>query len=152
MSALLRRYRLLLVVAVFMCGAALWEVTHRDEEPSSAEDELPYVMRDLYPDSPRVQYAMGVQAVMNGDLRQAKRIFEEILARGEKTNEDLLYYYAVTLVRLESPQSEIEDAVAQWRFNFPYSTRDDPREVTAKQLESQARSTHQPISDKNGTE
>jgi hypothetical protein len=88
-------------------------------------------MRELYPESSRILYVEAMTHVLNGNLPEARERFEAALATGERTNEDLLYYYAVTLVKMEADPEEIEKAVTAWRFNFPYSDRPDPRSPEA---------------------
>lgn len=132
MKATFRRYRLLIIVVTFLVIVSLQENSERDSQSKETDEQLPYVMHALYPNSARVEYALAVQSVMNNDLKAARAHFEAALATGEKTNEDLFYYYAVTLVRMRARPEEIDAAVKAWRFNFPYSDRSDPKTAAAR--------------------
>ncbi|MES2793491.1 MAG: hypothetical protein V4719_28015 [Planctomycetota bacterium] len=123
------RYRLLLVILSLATVAALWELTDPNPQTSRKSQVLPYVMLDLYPDSPQILYQLGIQQVLQGDLPAARRQFERALAAGETTNEDLLYYYAVTLVRAGASPAEVKQAVARWQFHFPHSRRRLPTDT-----------------------
>ncbi len=122
MGAVLRRYRLLIAAVLILCFAAL-------REESGQSETLPYVMLQLYPDSPRVQAALGIQAVREGDLQLAQEIYQKALSSGVTTNEDLLYYNAVLLICRDADADEITAAVDHWQFHFPYSARKSPRKA-----------------------
>jgi hypothetical protein len=127
----LKRFRLLGCVVLLAALAAAWERMAPDRDDSPSNRQLPYVMRELYPESSRILYVEAMTDVLNGNLPEARARFEAALATGERTNEDLLYYYAVTLVKMDADPEEIEKAVAAWRFNFPFSSRPHPRSPEA---------------------
>ena len=122
MSTILRCYRLLIAATLILCFAAL-------REESGQSDTLPYVMLQLYPNNPRVQAALGIQAVREGNLQLAQEIYDKALSSGVTTNEDLLYYNAVLLITRGANPDKITAAVEHWRFHFPYSTRKSPGEA-----------------------
>ena len=125
--ASLRPYRFLFYVLSLAGVALVWELNEPDPQLAKNPQGLPDLMRTLYPQNAHILYVEGVQGVLNGDLRRAREKFEAALATGNKTNEALLYYYAVTLVRMKADPAEIESAITAWRFNFPYSSRPNPR-------------------------
>ncbi len=132
------QFRLLGVVLLLAGIAAAWEFSHPDSETSSGNRKYPYVMRELYPQSARILYTEAVSLVIDGNLSAARKKFEAALATGDKTIEDLLYYYAVTLVRMNADPQEIDEAVANWRFNFPFSSRTDPRAALERESDPAA--------------
>lgn len=134
----LKRFRLLGWILLLAALAAAWELATPETADSPSQDQLPYVMRELYPESSRILYVEAMNHVLNGNLPAARQRFEAALATGERTNEDLLYYYAVTLVKMEADPEEVDKAVAAWRFNFPYSSRPDPRSPLAAEMESES--------------
>lgn len=126
----LKRYRFLLIVCVLAAFAALWEPGD-DEDAASTETKksAAATLAELYPEGEELPRAAAMDRVKQGDLVNAKKYFEQALSKGVKTNEDNFYLYAVTLVYLNAPQEEIDRAVENWRFHFPFSNRPDPREV-----------------------
>lgn len=104
--------------------AAIWEYTTPKE--TTLSDAVPYIWAQLYPGSVETQYSIGRVLIGKGEFEKAREHFETALATGSKTNEALLYDYAVTLVHLEADHSEIDLAISKWRHNFPYSKEPDP--------------------------
>ena len=140
---ILRRYRFLLVILGLVAVAALWEPPSRDEEtgaPSSAEFEAKRraadVLGQLYPDGDEVYYTIAVTQIKKGDFQGARENLERALETGVKTNEDNFYYYAAVLVAFDAPQEEIDAAVQQWRFHFPFSSRPVPTTLIRKRVEN----------------
>ncbi len=132
------RFRFLGCILLLAGLAALWELRSTQTEDSPEANRLPYVMRDLYPTSARILYTEGVALVIEGNLLAARRKFEEALATGDRTNEDLLYNYAITLVSLQADSKDIDAAIASWRYNFPFSDREDPRTAVASSKQAPA--------------
>ena len=85
------------------------------------------VLFELYPEAPMFAYFDGVDSANRGDFAQAKADYERALASGTKYHEKLLYDYAANLVMLKAPPEAIDQAVKEWRWNFPHSTLRDPR-------------------------
>ncbi len=65
---------------------------------------------------------------VNGSLREAARHYERAIAMGLKSEENLYYNYALTLIRIQAEPDRIDQAIAMWRQNFPYSARRDLEE------------------------
>ena len=123
------RYRFLIFIVLLSLVAGVWEYTDPDPDKNAEPPSYPYVMLELYPDSTRNLYTRGMQSYLNRDFPAARNWFEKALEPGIKTDENLLYYYAVVLVHLNANGDEIDAAIAQWRRNFPHSSRPDPRTV-----------------------
>jgi len=123
---LLRRYRFLMLIygAAFLAGLYEFLDNRPPEEPAD-------VMLELYPDSSEIQYKLARYFQSQGDLRKARIHFENALETRVKTDENLFWHYALTLVLLKADPAEIDKAVAAWRYNFPDSKRPDPREPEA---------------------
>ncbi len=140
MSAI-RRYRFLIIAYGLALLAAIWEIAGGiyDEEKAPNEQirqteqrhvkDYAKFLQEFYPDSSRAQYYRGIEALIAQPprLEEARRHFEDALAPGVKTDEQLLYYYAVTLVLQGEDPEKIEEAIADWRWNHPRSTAPDPR-------------------------
>ncbi len=84
------------------------------------------VFNEVFPQSPDADFDRGVLRYAAKDYPQALAHFRQALASGVKTNEDLLWYNAITLLRLKADEAEIDAAVANWRLNFPHSGKQDP--------------------------
>lgn len=140
---ILRRYRFLLVILGLVTVAALWEPPNRDPKtgaPSTAEFEAKRraadVLGQLYPDGDEVYYTIAVSQIKKGDFQGARENLERALETGVKTNEDNFYYYAAVLVALGAPQKEIDAAIQQWKFHFPFSSRPDPMTLSRSRVEN----------------
>jgi hypothetical protein len=59
------------------------------------------------------------------ELQSAARYYENALAAGLKSEEDLHYNYALTLIRIGADHSRIDRAIATWRYHFPHSDHPD---------------------------
>lgn len=152
---LLRRYRLLVVVYGLALVVAMWEVVGGIYEEGKAPDarsttetrlqtlRFAEAHEALYPDLPRSGYFRGIRALFADppDLETARKEFEQALATGIKTDEQLLYYYAVTLVMLDEEPEVVDAAIANWRLNHPRSTNLDPR-VMAEQGKGSLETPH----------
>lgn len=125
------------VPALLLAG---WEIYGRIYEDGAAptpeiaaknnEFTLDYskLHRELYPERPRSDYYEGLTALLTDkNPQKAREHFERALATGVKTDEQLLYYYAQTLVMLKEDPAKVNEAVRNWRVNFPRSTYPDPR-------------------------
>lgn len=124
----LRNFRFLLFVMGLATCAMLLEVT--DDSPLE-ERELPhpYIMSRLYPERGESLLYRGIHAAyVERDLPQARTLFEQAIATGLKTEEDLFYRYAQVLVELKAPEDEVAAAVALWRRHYPFSDLPDPRD------------------------
>lgn len=122
----LRRYRFLILVYTAAALAGLWEFLHPGPVGEPAE-----LMLELYPDSAEVQYKLGRIFESQHDLIRARFHFENALKTKVKTDENLVWHYAVTLVRLNADPRLIDEAIANWRYNFPESEKPDPRDPKA---------------------
>lgn len=74
---------------------------------------------------------------LNDDLQEAARHYERAQALGLKSEENLDYNYALTLMRIRADPARIDNAIATWRRNFPFSDRRDleqRRQAIEKQL------------------
>jgi hypothetical protein len=119
------------------------DVYHDDER------NYPEAMAQLYPGSAQVEYLVGrqtetlalapanVQEMQQRPdlleqlltdsqkrLNEAREHYERALAAGLRSEENLQYNYAVTLMQLRADPSEIEKAIAKWQRDFPHSDRD----------------------------
>ncbi|HUG93954.1 MAG TPA: hypothetical protein VML55_24200 [Planctomycetaceae bacterium] len=118
------------LIIVMSLGAFLMALEVTDSTPEAEKEVLyPYLMMQLYPERGESLLYRGVHAfAVEKNLAEARRLFEQAIATGLKTEEDLFYRYAEVLVQLEASEAEIESAVGLWRQHFPYSRRPDPRE------------------------
>lgn len=126
--SLFRRYRFLLVIFVLAGMRAVWEAEGlRDDQIAETTSSL---VIEIYPDSAEAHYQRGMIArFVRRDDPEARRHFEQALATGIKTNEDLLYEYAVVLAVINESPKTVDAAIANWRRNYPQSKRPDPRVV-----------------------
>lgn len=128
---------------MFVCGGAalagLWEVGDTRWPSDGTPPELSRAMLDLYPDDATMQYQLGAQAVKRGDFEKALEHFENGIATGVKTDQNLLYFYAATLVHLKADPAQIDQAVTRWKENYPGSTLPDPRTTTLNPAETAPR-------------
>ena len=112
--------------------------------------DLPGQLSELYPTRVESFYARAAQIKMClgisdeqrnqlpvcqqlGQLQKADigRFFRAAVDTGNHGIENVLYDYAVFLVADGAPAKDVEAAVKKWRFNFPFSTRVDPRLTAA---------------------
>jgi len=114
------------------------------------EGNLVGVMVDLYPHRAESLFVRGFQVKLcndgndahrhdsiceqfrDSDLATVRKYFEQALALGTKTDENLYYHYVEILIRQDAPQDEIDAAAAEWKRLFPLSERIDPREAFAR--------------------
>jgi len=83
----------------------------------------------LFPHHPEREIYQGIYDMnIRDDWEAAREHFENALRTGIKTEENLLYYYAIVLVHLQEDPAKIDAAIADWRGNFPTSSRPDPHE------------------------
>ncbi len=72
----------------------------------------------------------------NKDLTEASRHFQRAIELGLKSDEMLYYHYALTLMRLQEDPVRIDQAIAEWRRNFPFSAQPD-LQVQRQRIEEQ---------------
>ena len=130
------RYRLLIIVFIVAGLRGSLEVIFSDEHDSQATT----LVSELYPDSAETHFRRGLIAMsVRQDDAQALRSFERALATGIKTNEDLLYNYALILILMKKDSKIVNAAITDWRLNFPNSYQPDPRivarEIVARQMQ-----------------
>jgi hypothetical protein len=128
----LRQYRFLIIVCALAVFAGLWEFTHNETADKSRPGqhagapqipELPpdrKVFANAFPDTSNAAFDVGLEYYNRRDYVEAERCFRQALADGVKTNEDLLWYYAMALLYTEADEVEIDAAVANWQRNFPH--------------------------------
>jgi tetratricopeptide (TPR) repeat protein len=131
----------LLLIYAFVALCSWYEISqvHRGQNPSSQghmEDSgVLHRMGDAYrgrfPDDVATHYALGSAAMADQRFEDARPHFERALAYGNK-DEDLFYAYAVTMAYLEEGSAATQKAIDEWKRNYPFSTRADPRQVIAK--------------------
>lgn len=73
-------------------------------------------------------YELGIQAVREMRLADARQYFEQDLRAGVRT-EQLLYNYALVLTAMQAPDEEVRAAIDAWKKTFPFSSMPDPRSV-----------------------
>lgn len=83
--------------------------------------------RNYRPEEASRNKAMAEQFIrdLNANLREAARHYERAIELGLKSEENLYYNYALTLMRTQADPKQIDRAIALWKQNFPYSTRTD---------------------------
>src|SRR5262249_46434488 len=127
-----RQSRFLMWVYVPALAVAGWESLSGMHESRRASDRSAalvnygftasqqQLLEGLYPERPRTAMYLGSEALLvKGDLPEARRLFEAALATGIKTEEQLFYHYACTLILLKEDPKTIDAAIARWRMNFP---------------------------------
>ena len=142
----IREYRFLTVVVALTLVLAVIELNSSDSAVSkdvikpdwvlNHKHNLPDVFSDLYPERSGTHYWNGLQAAACFDRDFTRKVcekfdkqddqairkqFEQSLASDSKSNEDLLRSYVQVLVQMEASQDDIDDAVRNWRKNFPHS-------------------------------
>ncbi len=150
--SVLRRYRFLLVVVGIAGLIAIWEPPRPADfgqedyrQDLEQKRKVIKILSSRYPKGQEVQAFLGMDAAKQQDFVQARKYFEEALASGVKTDENNFYLYALTLVAMDAPQEEIDQAVTNWKYNYPFSNRRDPSDKQAlkEYLRSQAAQTEQ---------
>jgi len=119
---------------------ATWEISGRIYQDGAAPDAESAKLQshysfgyaklheEIYPERPRSEAYKGLAALLNDkNPQKAREHFEAALATGFKADEQLLYYYAQTLVLLKEDPEKINAAVRNWKVNYPRSTLPDPR-------------------------
>ena len=72
------------------------------------------------------QETRGAQAAEY--LRRSRYFFEQALQVSRREDrEELYYYYAIILILMREPAKTIDQAVRDWKRNFPRSQNKDPR-------------------------
>ena len=142
-------------VLVFVCAAfAILGICERCRRPVDVfrhpQFNFPEAMSELYPGTARTEYLLGRRAEtladananskelqqdpermaefltqMQGRLANAAKHYENALNAGLKSEEDLTYNYALTLIRIRADGEKIDRAIADWRREFPHSSRRD---------------------------
>jgi tetratricopeptide (TPR) repeat protein len=113
------------------------------------QHNYPQAMAQLYPGTAQVEYLTARQAEAlamspenlqrlqehpelleevladyHQQLQKAREHYERALAAGLRSEENLQFNYAVTLMQLRADPAEIERAIAAWQRDFPHSDRD----------------------------
>ena len=116
---------------ILFCAAAALELGRvllsTPEFEERADHAADLVIERRYPELPRSIYQRGLRALQDRDLHLPKRSFEKALSADYFTNEGLLHNYALLLIALREPASEIDRAAELWRKHFPQSRNPDPR-------------------------
>ncbi len=127
---LFRQYRFLLIVVVLAGLFGMQEVGQPLDEDDSQADVL---VSELFPESAEAHFRRGsFEMSVNRDPLQARRSFEQALATGIKTNENLLYNYALILIFMQDDPKLVDAAIDEWRRNFPDSPQRDPKIVASE--------------------
>ncbi|MGE3316390.1 MAG: hypothetical protein AB7O26_14840 [Planctomycetaceae bacterium] len=156
-----RRYRLLLIVIALVAISLHDELTSKKSEPAAKapaapgapasnfgygsrranddDEQLKDVLTELYPDSTDTLLNQGAEAMIRDDDDKARASFQRAIDSGVKSNEDLLYLYAMFLIRENASKAEIDAAVERWHYNFPFSRLPDPRKPRARTLRASHR-------------
>jgi hypothetical protein len=124
----------LLLAAVEMRGRIYQDGAAPDAESAKLQSHYTFeyakVHEEIYPERPRSESYKGLAALLSEkNPQKAREHFEAALATGFKSDEQLLYYYARTLVLLKEDPKKINAAVRNWRVNYPRSAYPDPRTV-----------------------
>ncbi len=106
---------------------------------------LAQTLTDLYPNRSHGYFLRGYQAHMcwsmtpkyslpvcwgfpNQDLRDTQQALEKAIElKGDINEEELYRFYANVLLESNAPPDVIQEAIAQWRRNYPSSIKPDPR-------------------------
>jgi hypothetical protein len=140
-------YRSLLMIycAAVLVGLGEYFGILRPDDYSSYVDRVdnfPETMGELYPNRPENHYHRGRRAEISLPDRvaiaefqraqlEAAEHYRQGLMAGVRSDENLIYNYALTLMRIEAEPAEIEAAIEQWRRDFPTSKRQDLGELYA---------------------
>ena len=137
-----------------VCVAALavgYREYHRQtvDVYSDEQRNYPEAMAQLYPGTAQAAYlagrreeAMAVRGLNPAKLQRPEELkrfldefhqrmakarahYERALQGGLRSEENLHYNYALTLIRLRAEPGLIDRAIADWRRNFPHSTLRD---------------------------
>ncbi|MBS0204340.1 MAG: hypothetical protein JSS49_15660 [Planctomycetes bacterium] len=171
-------FRTLCVVYLLAILAGFYEgvtkSTHSQPDPDIFGDPVrnfPEAMARLYPGTPEAEYLTGrrIEAIageraarkrgsqplsdviseMNVDLRVAANHYERAIQMGLKSEENLYYNYALTLIRIQAEPAQIDRAIADFKRYFPHSSRRDLRqrrrliEEELRQLPSLSQTTNE---------
>ena len=143
-------FRWLALVCVVGIGVGVWEDQRRSVDIySDPHHNYPEAMAQLYPGTAQVEYLAARQAEAlamsrenlqrlqehpellqevladyHKQLQTAREHYERALAAGLRSEENLQFNYAVTLMQLRADPAEIERAMAAWQRDFPHSDRD----------------------------
>ena len=107
--------------------------------------DFPRYLGELYPDRSVSLFARGFQMQMcvgyrregrrvpicerlgEVSLEQARRYLKAAVDTGTRSEENVLYHYVLFLSNTGASEEEVNAAFAEWRWNYPYSQRPDPR-------------------------
>ena len=155
-----RKHRVLVVVYT-LAGIAAWYELKQDGMPTNLEETKPEwylnenynlaeVTAEIYPNRSNTLWSRAFQVAHCTDynfrqmgicrnvpppsLQQIREMFEEALATGDKSNEQLLYNYATLLLKLEEDPDQVEAAIRDWQINFPASKLPHPRDVVEQEI------------------
>jgi hypothetical protein len=141
-------FRWLAMVCVIAVVVGYCERYHQDINVDPLQ-RYPKAMAHLYPGTAQAEYLTGREiealASLGADpqdlqrpeslekfladlqprLEATRKHYERALAAGLRSEENLQYNYALTLIRLRADSELIAQAIAAWRRDFPHSERRD---------------------------
>lgn len=79
------------------------------------------VFAKAFAQTSNAEFDLGLADYNQQKYTEALAHFRKAVATGVKTNEDLLWYYAMTLLYVDGDEAEIDQAIGNWRRNFPHS-------------------------------
>ena len=124
------------------------------------QNDFPAYIRKLYPERAEAHYAQATQILMCvatkrqglkvpicdriGDLswEVVGKHLEAAVKTGSVDEEGVLYDYAIYLVSNDKPKEQVDEAIRNWRWHFPFSKRPDPRSVKQPQRQVKGRSSY----------
>jgi hypothetical protein len=132
----LRPFRALILIYAAVSIAAVHEVQQGSVEVyGNPNSNFIQTIQTLYPNRPETHFDLGRDAeaaviqrpVDSRQIRHhfsiAAQHYERALSQGVKSNENLLYNHALALMRMKADPTQIDEAIANWKRNFPHSTR-----------------------------
>jgi|CXWL01.1.fsa_nt_gi hypothetical protein len=134
-------YRSLLLIyglAVFVGLGEYFQIFRPDDTGSYVDpvDNFPETITNLYPDRAENHYHLGRRAELSipGGVTIAEfqryqleiaEHYRQCLKAGLRSDENVIYHYALALMRIEADPAEVEAAIEQWHRDFPTSKRRD---------------------------
>ncbi len=116
------------------------------------ETNIADVSSVLYPDRAYSFYFRALQAEMCAGPRrktppecrkrapvkphEIRELIERSLATGNRSIEMAMYNYAFVLLQENAASELVDEAIREWRFNYPQSPKTDPREMYRQMSQS----------------